>query len=60
MMTSQDRTALPTSSKVLCAVYGVIAVAALIATGSQNAAYFDNLAGFVRAINLCLRGEESA
>jgi hypothetical protein len=47
MMTSQDRTALPTSSKVLCAVYGVIAVAALIATWSQNVAYFDNPAGFV-------------
>ena len=47
MTTSQDRTALPTSSKVLCAVYGVIAIAALIATWSQNAAYFDNPAGFV-------------
>lgn len=32
--------ALPTSSKVLCAVYGAIALAALIATWSQNAAYF--------------------
>lgn len=36
----QPALALPTSSKVLCAVYGVIAVAALIATWSQNAAYF--------------------
>jgi hypothetical protein len=32
--------ALPTSRKVLCAVYAVIAVAALIAMCSQNAAYF--------------------
>ena len=37
--TAQPPAALPTSSKVLCAVYGVIAVAALIATWSQNAAY---------------------
>jgi hypothetical protein len=40
--------ALPTSSKVLCVVYGVIAVAALIATWSQNAAYFHaGVAGFI-------------
>jgi hypothetical protein len=38
--TGQHPTALPTSSKVVCAVYGVIAIAALIATWSQNAAYF--------------------
>jgi hypothetical protein len=39
---------LPTSSKVLCVVYGVIAVAALIATWSQNAAYFHaGIAGFI-------------
>jgi len=36
-----------TSRKTLCAVYGVIAIAALIATWSQNAAYFDDIAGFV-------------
>jgi hypothetical protein len=47
MTTSQAETALPTSSKVLCAVYGVIAFAALIATWSQNAAYFDNPGGFL-------------
>ena len=47
MTTSQAQTALPTSSKVLCAVYGVIALAALIATWSQNAAYFDNPGGFL-------------
>jgi hypothetical protein len=41
-------TSLPTSSKVLCVVYGVIAVAALIATWSQNAAYFHaGIAGFI-------------
>jgi hypothetical protein len=38
---------LPTSSKVLCAVYGAIAFVALIATRSQNAAYFDNPRGFL-------------
>ncbi|WP_101950278.1 DUF2834 domain-containing protein [Mycobacterium sp. 3519A] len=47
MTTSQAQTALPTSSKVLCAVYGVIAAAALIATWSQNVAYFDNPGGFL-------------
>jgi hypothetical protein len=47
MTTTEPATALPTSSKVLCAVYGVIAVAALIATWSQNAAYFDNPGGFL-------------
>jgi len=47
MTTIEPAMALPTSSKVLCAVYGVIAVAALIATWSQNAAYFDNPGGFL-------------
>ena len=47
MTTSEADTALPTSSKVLCAVYGVIAIVALIATWSQNAAYFDNPGGFL-------------
>jgi hypothetical protein len=32
MTTSEAETALPTSSMVLCAVYGAIAIAALIAT----------------------------
>jgi hypothetical protein len=49
MTTSQAETALPTSSKVLCTVYGAIAIAALIATWSQNAAYFDNPGGFLLA-----------
>jgi len=47
MTTSQAETGLPTSSKVLCAVYGVVALIALIATWSQNAAYFDNPGGFL-------------
>jgi hypothetical protein len=47
MTTSQAQTALPTSSKVLCAVYGAIAIAALIATWSQNIAYFDDPGGFL-------------
>lgn len=40
---------LPTSRKVLCVVYGAIALAALIATWSQNVAYFDQPARFVSA-----------
>jgi Terpene cyclase DEP1 len=47
MTTTQAGTTIPTSSKVLCAAYGVIAIAALIATWSQNAAYFNDLGGFL-------------
>lgn len=51
VMTSADQVAqpssLPTSRKLLCLVYGVIAVAALIATWSQNAAYFGKPARFL-------------
>jgi len=47
MTTSEAETALPTSSKVLCAVYGAIAFVALIATWTQNAAYLDNPARFI-------------
>jgi uncharacterized protein DUF2834 len=47
MTTSQAATTLPTSNKVLCAVYGAISIAAIIATWSQNAAYFDDPGGFV-------------
>jgi hypothetical protein len=47
-MTTADRaSALPASRKVLCLVYGVIAVAALFATWSQNLAYFDKPARFL-------------
>jgi hypothetical protein len=38
---------LPTSRKVLCVAYGVIAVAALVATWSQNVAYFEHPARFL-------------
>lgn len=38
---------LPTASKVLCAVYAAIAIAALVATWRQNAAYFDRGASFL-------------
>ena len=34
---------MPISRKLLCAVYATIAVAALLATWSQNAAYFQNV-----------------
>ncbi|MCV6976601.1 DUF2834 domain-containing protein [Mycobacterium bourgelatii] len=40
---------MPTSRKVLCAVYGAIALAALIATWSQNVAYFDKPGQFLGA-----------
>jgi hypothetical protein len=45
MTTTEPTTALPTSSKVLCAVYAVISVAALVATWSQNIAYFHASSG---------------
>ena len=45
MTTTQAEAALPTSSKVLCVVYGVIAVAALIATWSQGLQYLHGLSG---------------
>lgn len=42
-MTATNQSAdLPTSSKVLCTVYGLTAIAALIATWSQNLAYIGN------------------
>jgi hypothetical protein len=47
MTTSQAMTALPTSSKVLCGVYAAIALAALVATWSQNAAYLDEPGRFL-------------
>jgi hypothetical protein len=44
-MTTVDQadqaSSIPTSRKILCVVYGAIAIAALIATWSQNLAYFD-------------------
>lgn len=50
-MTTADQAAqassIPTSRKVLCVVYGAIAVAALIATWSQNLAYFGKPARFL-------------
>ncbi|GBE66989.1 hypothetical protein MFM001_34510 [Mycobacterium sp. MFM001] len=39
----------PTTSKVLCVVYAVIALAALVATWSQNAAYFGHPDSFLTA-----------
>ncbi|ODQ90287.1 DUF2834 domain-containing protein [Mycolicibacterium holsaticum] len=48
-MTASDvRAAMPTSSKVLCAAYAVIAVAALVATWSQNLAYSGHGADLLR------------
>jgi Terpene cyclase DEP1 len=49
-MTSTDQTTpLPASSKVLCTVYAVIAIAALVATWSQNVGYLDRGADFLAA-----------
>jgi 4-amino-4-deoxy-L-arabinose transferase-like glycosyltransferase len=45
--TPPPASALPTASKTLCAVYAVVSFAALIATWSQNAAYFDNPGRFL-------------
>lgn len=45
MTTTEPATVLPTSSKILCAAYAVIALAALIATWSQNIAYLDTPSG---------------
>jgi len=47
VITADQASSLPTSRKVLCVVYGAIAAAALIATWSQNLAYFDKPARFV-------------
>ncbi|MDT5204218.1 MAG: hypothetical protein QOD34_854 [Mycobacterium sp.] len=51
LMTTPSRgdatSSLPTSRKVLCVVYGVIAIAALVATWSQNLAYFEHPARFL-------------
>jgi hypothetical protein len=45
--TANQASSLPTSRKILCVIYGVIAVAALVATWSQNLAYFDKPARFL-------------
>ncbi|MCX2934218.1 DUF2834 domain-containing protein [Mycobacterium sp. CVI_P3] len=47
MTTAEQSTPMPRSSKILCGVYGAIAVAALIATWSQNLAYLDSPARFL-------------
>ena len=44
---ADETSTIPTSRKVLCFVYGAIAIAAFIATWSQNLAYFDNPARFL-------------
>ena len=44
-----------TSRKALCGVYAIIAVAALIATWTQNVAYFGRGAGFLKDFVLDLQ-----
>ena len=46
---------MPASSKLLCAAYATIAIAALIATWSQNLAYFDSPTHFISAFEAFLR-----
>ncbi|OBB36663.1 DUF2834 domain-containing protein [Mycobacterium sp. 852002-51961_SCH5331710] len=51
MTETKTSAALPTATKVLCAAYGAIAVVALIATWSQNLAYLDRGADFLRVFS---------
>ena len=44
---ADEESSIPTSRKFLCVVYGAIAVAALIATWSQNLAYLDKPARYL-------------
>jgi Terpene cyclase DEP1 len=44
---AEQASSIPTSRKVLCVLYGAIAVTALIATWSQNLTYFDKPARFL-------------
>ena len=44
---AEQASSIPTSRKVLCVIYGAIAVGALIATWSQNLAYVDKPARFL-------------
>jgi hypothetical protein len=45
--TADSGTSLPTSSKVLCGVYGAIAIAALIGTWSQGGPYTHSVTAFL-------------
>ena len=44
---AEQASSIPTSRKVLCVIYGAIAAGALIATWSQNLAYFDKPSRFL-------------
>ena len=39
-----------TTRKILCGIYAAIAAAALVATWTQNAAYFGNGTGFLKRV----------
>ncbi|HTQ19312.1 DUF2834 domain-containing protein [Mycobacterium sp.] len=47
MTTTGQASSIPTSRKILCVVYGAISLAALVATWSQNVAYFDKPTRFL-------------
>ncbi|WP_102142597.1 DUF2834 domain-containing protein [Mycobacterium hubeiense] len=49
MDTAQRPSGTPTATKLLCVTYAAIAIAALIATWSQNVAYLDDAANFLTA-----------
>ncbi len=44
-----------TTRKILCGIYAAIAAAALVATWTQNVAYFGNSAGFLKNFLLDLK-----
>lgn len=48
---ADQASSIPTSHKVLCVAYAVIAVAALIATGIQNLVYLDEPARYLNFMN---------
>jgi Mn2+/Fe2+ NRAMP family transporter len=47
VQTSDQQVSVPTSRKVLCAAYAVIAVAALVGTWSQGGPYIHSVTGFL-------------
>ena len=50
----QPAARVPTASKVLCAIYAVIAIVALVATWSQNVAYLDHPASRSLTVDILL------
>lgn len=55
MQEPRPETGMPASRKLLCAVYATIALAALIATWSQNVAYFNSISDFFPGLGTFVR-----